>query len=74
MKGSGLGSYLLLLEIRAEEGRAETMAPDVVVISCSSPREPRSAYDNKACHERGQVLWTGNPLEGAKWYGRCNGR
>ena len=32
-----LGSYLQLLEIRAEEGRAETMAPDVVVISCSSP-------------------------------------
>ena len=32
-----LGSYLQLLEIRAEEARAETMAPDVVVISCSSP-------------------------------------
>ena len=64
-----LGSYLRLLEIRAEEGRAETMAPDVVVISCSSPWEPRSAYDNKASHERGQVLWTGN-----LWYGRCNGQ
>ena len=34
----------------------------------------QSAYDNMACHEKGQVLWTGKALEGSKWYGRCSGR